>query len=64
MTVARSGERAGPEEFMNSSTHAVSPEYFATMRIAWRAGRNFTGREDPASNPKPVIVNEAFTRRF
>ena len=64
MTVARSGERAGPEEFMNTSIHAVSPEYFATMRVAWLAGRNFTGREDPTATPKPVIVNETFMRRF
>jgi putative ABC transport system permease protein len=64
MTVARSGESAGPEEFMNTSIHAVSPEYFATMRVAWLAGRNFTGREDPTATPKPVIVNETFMRRF
>ncbi len=64
MTVARTGERAGPAEFMNTSVNAVSPDYFATMRIAWLAGRNFTGREDPKATPKPVIVNHAFDRRF
>lgn len=64
MTVARSGERAGPEEFMNTSIHAVSPEYFATMQVAWRGGRNFTGRKRPTASPKPVIVNETFVRRL
>ncbi len=64
MTLARAGERAGAGDFLNTSVHAVSPEYFSTMRIAWIGGRNFTGRESPAGNPQPVIVNEAFVRRF
>jgi hypothetical protein len=64
MTVVRAGERAAPEEFMNSSVNAVSPEYFATLGIPWVAGRNFTGFEYRDSPPKPVIVNEAFVRRF
>lgn len=63
-TFARAGERAREGDFLNTSMHAVSPEYFATMRIAWVAGRNFTGREDLAATPKPVIVNEAFVRRL
>ena len=64
MTTARAGERAGPQEFMNTSKHGVSPEYFETMRILWVAGRNFTGREDPKATPKPAVVNEAFVRHF
>jgi hypothetical protein len=64
MTVARAGERAGPEQFMNTSIHAVSPEYFSTMGIPLRSGRNFTGRENPVTTPKPVIVNETFMKRF
>ncbi len=63
-TLARAGERAGPGEFLNSSIHGVSPEYFDTMRIRWIAGRNFTGREDFKQTPKPVVVNESFVRRF
>jgi predicted permease len=63
-TVARSGEGVGPEEFLNTSVHGVSPEYFAVMRIPWIAGWNFTGREDPKATPKPVIVNQAFVKRF
>ena len=63
-TLARAGERAAPGEFLNSSFHGVSPEYFDTMRIRWIAGRNFTGREDFKQTPKPVIVNESFVRRF
>jgi hypothetical protein len=38
--------------------------HFATMRVAWLAGRNCTGLEDPTATPKPVIVNETFMRRF
>ena len=63
-TVVWAGERARPADFLNSSVQGVSPEYFATMRIPWIAGRNFTGREDFKQLPKPVIVNQAFVRRF
>jgi predicted permease len=63
-TVAWAGERALPADFMGSSGHSVSPEYFETMGIQWVAGRNFTGREDFKKVPKPVIVNRAFVRRF
>ena len=64
MTLARIGEAAGAGDFLNTSIHGVSPEYFSTMRIAWIGGHNFWGLEDPAQGPKPVIVNEAFVRRF
>lgn len=64
MTVARAGETAGPDQFMNTSVNHVSREYFATMGIRWRAGRNFTGREIRETRPEPVVVNEAFARRF
>ena len=63
-TVAWAGERAGSGDFLNSSGQGASPGYFETMRIPWIAGRNFTGREDFKKVPKPVIVNQAFVRRF
>jgi predicted permease len=63
-TVRRAGERAAPEDFLNSSMQGVTREYFETMRIPWLRGRNFTGREDFNQLPKPAIVNEAFVRHF
>jgi predicted permease len=64
MTVAPAGRTVGQDAFMNTSLLAVSPGYFETMGIRWLAGRNFTGREDPQRKPVPVVVNDAFRRRF
>ncbi len=42
---------------------AVSPQWFQTMRVRLRAGREFTAA-DNSQAPKVVIVNETFARRF
>jgi putative ABC transport system permease protein len=42
---------------------AISPQWFQTMRVPLRAGREFTAA-DGAQSPKVVIVNETFARRF
>ncbi len=42
---------------------AISPQWFRTMRVPLRAGREFSGI-DLASAPKVVIANETFARRF
>jgi putative ABC transport system permease protein len=42
---------------------AISPQWFATMRVPLRAGRAFTASDD-ANAPKVAIVNETFARRF
>jgi putative ABC transport system permease protein len=42
---------------------AVSPQWFQTMRIPLRGGRDFTAADD-AKSPKVVVVNETFARRF
>ncbi len=42
---------------------AVSPQWFRTMHVPLRAGREFSDG-DTARAPKVVIVNEAFARRF
>jgi putative ABC transport system permease protein len=42
---------------------AVSPQWFRTMRVPLRAGREFA-EIDNARAPKVVIVNETFARRF
>lgn len=42
---------------------AISPQWFQTLRVPLRAGRDFTAA-DSAQAPKVVIVNETFARRF
>jgi putative ABC transport system permease protein len=42
---------------------AISPQWFQTMRVPLRAGREFNAA-DNADAPKVVIVNETFARRF
>ncbi len=42
---------------------AISPQWFQTMRVPLRAGRQFTAA-DNSKAPKVVIVNETFARRF
>lgn len=41
----------------------IAPDYFATMGIAVRAGRDFDGR-DVAGAPPVAVVNETMARRF
>jgi predicted permease len=50
---------------INTSTNSVTPDYFNVMGMRIVAGRGFTGN-DAAEEGKvaPVIVNEAFVRRF
>jgi putative ABC transport system permease protein len=42
---------------------AVSPQWFRTMRVPLRAGREFS-QTDNTRAPKVVIANETFARRF
>ena len=42
----------------------VYPNYFATMDIAFRAGRDFSERDLDASAPLVGVVNEAFVRQI
>lgn len=42
---------------------AISPQWFQTMRVPLRGGREFTAA-DNAQAPKVVIVNETFARNF
>ncbi len=42
---------------------AVSPQWFDTMRVPLRNGREFTAA-DNAQAPKALVVNETFARRF
>lgn len=47
----------------NANRHLVSPQYFQTLGIPIRAGRDFDER-DSARVPHVVIVNEAFARKY
>ena len=42
---------------------AISPQWFQTMRVPLRSGREFSAG-DNAQAPKVVIVNESFARQF
>ncbi len=43
---------------------AVSPQFFRTMGTRLLDGREFEPRDADAENPMPVIVNEAFARKY
>jgi putative ABC transport system permease protein len=58
------GYHARENEEMNSSYIAVSPGYFQALGIPLRAGRDFTQRDESATGVKPVVVNEAFVKRY
>jgi putative ABC transport system permease protein len=43
---------------------AVSPQFFTTMRTDLLDGREFQPSDSDGTNPMPVIVNEAFARKY
>jgi predicted permease len=53
--VAPPGERAQAE------VYAITPDYFETLEIALRAGRDFDGSDTPES-PRVAVVNESLAR--
>jgi len=58
------GYRAHENEETDSLRVAVSPGYFQALGIPLRAGRDFTERDESATSVKPVVVNEAFVKRY
>jgi predicted permease len=44
--------------------YRISPRYLATLRTPLIAGRDFIPADTDVRQPTPVIVNEAFTRRY
>ena len=44
-------------------SNTVTPGYFRTMDIPFRAGHDFADFDDPGTPPQ-AIVNEAFVRRY
>ncbi|MEX2263646.1 MAG: ABC transporter permease [Bryobacteraceae bacterium] len=63
-TVAPAGQTPAPNDFLNTSYNTVSPRYFETMGMRVVAGRTFTGGEAEGRQLRPIVVNEAFARRF
>jgi hypothetical protein len=51
------------DDKQQSQFAAVSPGFFATLGVPLRQGRLFTA-EETGQSPTPVVVNEAFARRF
>ncbi|HVG31968.1 MAG TPA: ABC transporter permease [Pyrinomonadaceae bacterium] len=50
-------------EGLNAGYNAASPNYFQTLGIPLRRGRDFT-KQDVMGTPEVVIINEAMARRF
>jgi predicted permease len=48
----------------NTSMNVATPGYFDAMGIRFVSGRDFQQTDDPNRQPVPIIVNEAFVRRF
>ncbi|MFN7929784.1 MAG: ABC transporter permease [Blastocatellia bacterium] len=52
-----------PDQFQSVQFRTISPDYFQTMKIALRQGRDFTANDTVAAAPV-AIVNEAFVQKF
>jgi predicted permease len=57
------GHKAADGEDMQAFMNALSPDYFKTMQIPIREGRDFT-RADVKKDPKIAIVNKRFATHF
>ena len=57
------GYQPAPDERLGSIYDNVGPNYFRTMEIPLRSGRDFAP-QDRAGSPPVTIVNETFARKF
>ena len=53
----------GYQGFASTSLEGITPGYFRALGIPLRAGREFDDR-DAAGAAKPVVINEAFAKRY
>ena len=63
-TLGVAGAPVTRNDFLNSSTHFVTPGYFDTLGIRVVAGRDFTWFDDNKQKTQNAIVNLAFVRHF
>ncbi|MEP7366778.1 MAG: ABC transporter permease [Acidobacteriota bacterium] len=68
VTIAPAGQSPSPGDFMNTSIHVVSDGYFDTLGLQLLSGRGYDLADYesvPAdSKPRPIVVNQAMSRRF
>jgi len=57
------GELKGPDESGSASLRFVTPQYFATLGIPLRRGRD-VAETDAADQPFAAVVSESFARRY
>jgi len=62
-TVTPEGQPLAEGDFLNTSINSVTPGYFETLGIRLLAGRELR-ESDAGTKPEPVVVNQAFARRF
>jgi putative ABC transport system permease protein len=55
---------AKPGEGLSATIRTVLPQYFKTMGIPLKRGRDFTAADDVESTPHRFIVNESFVRKY
>jgi predicted permease len=63
-TIAETGTRIKPSDFLNSSLNDVTPGYFDAMGMHIVAGRSFSWLGRNSAAIRPAVVNETFARRF
>lgn len=57
------GSEQRPETMPRAPVNYISDDYFRTMGVALRSGRDFTTHDDPG-RPKVAIVNAALARQY
>ena len=63
-TYGAAGTRLSATDFLNSSTNAATPDYFAAMGIHVVAGRGYNWFDRAARVPYGVIVNQTLARNL
>lgn len=63
-SVALPGHTIQKTDFLNSSLNEVSPSFFHTMGVPLVAGRTFAESDANTKEPTPVVINQAFARKF
>ena len=63
-TIVLAGQKPTPADFLNASLNGVTPEYFESVGMRIVAGRNLEPSDFGRPKPMPVVVNQAFVRRF